>query len=50
MVKHLGWSLRDIDETSVESILDFIKRLSKTSGKQPDKDKRMAYCDEVNFL
>lgn len=41
MVKAFGWSLRDIDETEIESLMDFINRLTW---------KRNAYCDEVDFL
>ena len=51
MVKNLGWSLRDIDETDVESLLPFLARLTKESGQaglggQPGR----VYCDEVGWL
>jgi hypothetical protein len=47
LVKTFGWSLRDIDETDIESLLPFVFRLSgKDKGKVSDK----AYCDEVDWL
>jgi hypothetical protein len=32
LVKAFGWSLRDIDETEVESLMDFIDRFTGGSG------------------
>ena len=48
MVKSFGWSLRDIDETDIESLLPFVFRLTESNeGKQ---DGRLLYADEVNWL
>jgi hypothetical protein len=47
-VKTFGWSLKDIDETDIESLLPFVFRLSgKDKGKQV---KQSAFCDEVDWL
>lgn len=42
-MKAFGWSLADIDNTNVESLMAFIARVS---GQRTKK----WYCDEVNFL
>lgn len=44
MVKAFGWSLRDIDETAIESMLPFLYRASK--GKAPER----VYADQVDWL
>ena len=46
LVSAFGWSLRDIDETDVESLLPFIFRLtkSKTGGGM------RVYADQANWL
>lgn len=47
LVKSLGWSLRDIDETSMESLFPFVFRL--TSEGKNEKSKTV-FCDEVAWL
>ncbi len=46
LVKALGWSLKDIDETDVESLFPFMWEFLK--GSDPGVHK--VYCDQVNFL
>ena len=48
LVKVFGWSLNDIDETDIESLLPFIKRL--TDDDRPGSKQKKVYCDEVDFL
>jgi hypothetical protein len=43
LVKSLNWSLRDIDETSVESLLPFIGRLNGAGAE-------LVYADQVDWL
>lgn len=51
MVKAFGWSLRDLDETDIESLLPFMFRLTATSPEMGGKPAgRMVYADEVNWL
>ena len=46
LVKAFGWSLKDIDETDVESLIAFLGRMTgQSAGSQ-----RKAFCDEVSFL
>jgi hypothetical protein len=40
------WSVKDIDETDMESMIDFINRFGSQGGSKP----RKAYCDEVDWL
>jgi hypothetical protein len=47
LVKALGWSLRDIDETDVGSLLPFINRLGKAGKERPNKT---VYADQVDWL
>jgi len=44
MVKAFGWSLRDIDETSIESLLPFIFRMTH------EHENREVYADQVEWL
>jgi transketolase N-terminal domain/subunit len=48
LAKNFGWSLYEIDNTDVESLIDFINRISATGGK-PNLSKQ-AFCDEVDWL
>ena len=55
MVERFGWSLREIDETDMESLLSFLMFYPewKTSkdGKQPGLGKASPdFCDEVEWL
>lgn len=47
LVKAWGWSLRDIDGTSIESLLPFISRFNGSGGGQPTVKKA---CDQVDWL
>lgn len=46
LVKAFGWSLHDIDETDIESLMPFIRRL--TQGQT--KPTKQTYCDQVDWL
>jgi len=51
MVQAFGWSLRDIDETDVESLLPFVARVGKKKViGAGDGKKEEAYCDQVDWL
>jgi hypothetical protein len=51
LVKNLGWCLRDIDETDIESLLPFIARLTaEEKAGIGDPGYRKVYCDEVGWL
>ena len=44
LVKAFGWSLHDIDETDIESLLPFVFHLTGAGmGSQ-------VYCDQVDWL
>ena len=47
LVKSFHWSLRDIDETDIESLLPFIFRMNAEAGSGEPKE---VYCDEVSWL
>jgi len=46
LVKAWGWSLRDIDGTSIESLLPFISRFNGGGGRPKIKKS----CDQVGWL
>lgn len=46
MVKAFGWSLRDIDETDIESLFPFISRLTHEGENKTNRK----FCDEVDWL
>ena len=46
LVKAFGWSLADIDQTSIESLIPFVLQVS--SGGSSDAGRK--YCDEVDWL
>jgi len=48
LVKAFGWSLADIDETDIESLLSFVYRLNykKAESAKP----KQVYCDQVSWL
>ena len=50
LVKAFGWSLEDIDETEIDSLIPFIMRFSETDGgENPIKTKKV-YADQVSWL
>lgn len=52
MVKAFGWSLRDLDETDIETLLPFVYRFTATegaSGSNPARPRRV-YVDQVDWL
>jgi hypothetical protein len=48
LIKAFNWSLRDLDETDIESLLPFIERFSGSSNQPVAKNK--VYCDQVSWL
>jgi hypothetical protein len=49
LVKAFGWSLRDIDETDVESLLPFIARFNGSDGTGFQTQQKV-FCDQVEWL
>lgn len=49
LVKALNWSLHDIDETDVESLLEFVGRLTE-GGQAHGPAPTRAFCDQVSWL
>lgn len=51
IVRALGWSLHDIDETDAESLLSFVHRFSETDGGESvQTGTRRVYCDQVDWM
>lgn len=51
LARAFGWSLRDIDETDVSSLLAFVRRFNEThAGAAGERPPRRAYADEVDWL
>lgn len=48
LVNAFGWSLRDIDETDIESLLPFVARFAGVEEKPVAKKK--AFVDQVSWL
>lgn len=46
LVRAFGWSLRDIDETFIDSLLPFVRRLTQ----ETENEQRLAFADEVDWL
>ena len=46
LVKAFGWSLHDIDETEIESLLPFLARIA--TANQPKE--KVVYADQVSWL
>jgi hypothetical protein len=53
LAKAFNWSLRDIDETDIESLLPFVARFARTQtgAERPTAaPKKRVYCDQVDWL
>ncbi len=52
MAARTGWSLREIDETCIESLLSFLARAGKRQGgSSPAAGSRpVVACDQAGFL
>jgi hypothetical protein len=51
LAKAFGWSLWEIDETDVESLVGFINRFTDTQGKTIQASgPRKTFCDQVDWL
>jgi hypothetical protein len=50
LVERWGWSLRDIDETDIESLLPFIFRFAEANGGLAKDASPRVYCDQVAWL
>jgi hypothetical protein len=48
LVKAFNWSLRDIDETDIQSLLPFVNRFAGIKREEPVRNK--VYCDQVSWL
>jgi len=49
LVQAFGWSLRDIDETDVESLLPFVARIGSKRISAGSKLEEVS-CDQVDWL
>lgn len=49
LVKAFGWSLKDIDETDIESLFAFMTRFTE-SNRETRSPKRKVYADQVTWL
>ncbi len=50
LVKAFGWSLEDIDETDIDSLIPFLMRFNESEGgERPIKTKKV-YVDQVSWL
>jgi hypothetical protein len=47
LVKAFGWSLHDIDETDVDSLVSFVYGMM---AKNPSFARKQAFCDQVDWL
>ncbi len=47
VAKVYGWSLHDIDETDVESLLNFVRYANEKHGTLARKQ---VFCDQVDWL
>lgn len=50
LVERFGWSLRDIDDTDVESLIPFVLRLTGKKGSTSTGKSAQVYCDQVDWL
>lgn len=52
LAKAFGWSLWEIDETDIESVIGFIHRFTDTDGQRirNGSTDRKKYCDQVSWL
>ena len=51
LVRQFGWSLYDIDQTDIASLLRFINRMNKSeSGAGSNPKSIRTYCDQVPGL
>jgi len=50
LVQAFGWSLREIDETDIESLLPFVARIGKQKSSGAGERKKDSYCDKVDWL
>jgi hypothetical protein len=48
LVQAFNWSLYDLDNTDIESLIPFLERL--TRGNKAGGQGERAYCDEVSWL
>ncbi len=48
LVKAFNWSLKDIDETDIESLMPFVARFAVPKINQTEKKK--IFCDEISWL
>lgn len=57
LVERFGWSLRDIDETDIESLIPFVMRITRAtedggeySARRKTEKEKKVYCDQVNWM
>jgi hypothetical protein len=52
LIKAFGWSLHDIDETDIESLMPFVAHYAgtRTEARENMKGKKKVFCDQVSWL
>jgi hypothetical protein len=58
LIKRYGWSLYEIDNTDIESLLPFVLQARESgrtagrtpSGRMPSAPTDRAFCDQVSWL
>lgn len=50
LVQAFGWSLKDIDETDIESLFAFMTRFAESNHETRSPKKRKVYADQVTWL
>ena len=49
LVNMFHWSLKDLDETDCESLMDFVNRMNETGGDLKESEQEV-FCDEAPWL
>lgn len=50
LVRGFGWSLKDIDETDIETLFPFVIRFAESSEPPSHPKKRKVFVDQVSWL
>lgn len=50
IVKRFGWSLREMDETDMESLIPFVFYKPGGGGGGGKVKKKRVYCDQVGWM
>lgn len=50
LVEAFNWSLKDIDDTDIETLLPFVMRFGNRGTANGEQAAQTKYCDEVSWL